>query len=211
MRNKLALMVFSAGFLLTTPLFADSTSSFSFTNSLGNIGSSDTFSSGSYSVVATGYSAPGDTTNLYAKNEGASEYGIGIASGADHEITGTSFIQLNLTSILASNPASVSVGVGSIQNPDTYQIWGSNTAGTAGTLLASNQTAASFNLSTYSQYDYISVLSPTGTVLIDGLMVTPAAGGSTASTPESSSASLVLVGLIALMGAGFAGKKIKFV
>lgn len=202
-RSKLVVILFSAAFLLATPLFADSTGSFSFTNTLGNIGSSDTFTAGGFSVVATGYSAPGTTTGMFAKNEGPGEFGIGIASGADHEITGTSFIQLNLTSLLAANPTSVTMGVGSIQNPDTYQIWGSNTAGNPGTMLASNQTAATFNLSNYSQFDYISVASPTGTVLIDGV----AFAGASTSTPEPSSAGLLLLGLSALAGATLVGKK----
>jgi hypothetical protein len=202
-RGKLVLTLVGASFFLALPVFADSTSSFTFTSTLGNIGSTDTFTSGSLSVVVTGYSAPSTTSNLYAKNEGPTEAGIGLASGEDHEITGSSFVQLNLQSILASQPSSVTVGIGSIQGGDNYQIWGSNTAGTPGTLLASNQTAGTFTLPDLGQYSYISILSPSGTVLLDGLTV---GTGSTA-TPEPGSAMLLLFGLGALAGIAVVAKK----
>lgn len=38
------------------------------------------------------------------------------------------------------------ISIGSIQGSDAYDIWGSNTAGSLGTLLASNQKGASLPL-----------------------------------------------------------------
>lgn len=207
-RSKLAvaLVAVGASFCFAAPTFADSTSSFSFDSTLGTLGTSATLTSGGLSLVATGYSAPGMTTDLFAKNEGPSEFGMGIASGADREITGTSFIQLNLTQVLSSNPSSVMLGIGSIQNPDTYSVWGSNTAGSLGALLASNQTAGSFNLSSFGQYDYISITSPNGgTVLIDGLTVTTPNG---ASTPEPGSGELLVAALAAVAGLALVVKKL---
>ena len=208
-RGKLAVLLLGAILFFVVPTLADSTSSgsFNFASTLGNLGTTDTLTSGSFSVVATGYSAPGMTTDLFAKNEGPNEIGMGIANGTDHEISGTSFIQLNLTQIMSTNPSSLIVGIGSIQNPDTYQIWGSNTAGALGTLLASNQTAFTFNLSSFGQYDYISVVSPTGTVLVDGLTVNEPTEA-TRSASEPGSGALLLLGLAALAGIRMAGRKL---
>jgi hypothetical protein len=209
LRNRLALLVLGGIFMFAAPAFADSTSSgsFNFASTLGNLGTSDTLTAGSFSVVATGYSSPGMTTDLYEKNEGPNEIGMGIANAPDHEINGTSFIQLNMTQILATSPTSVMLGVGSIQFPDTYQIWGSNTAGALGTMLATNQNAFTYNLSNFGQYNYISVVSPTGTVLIDGLAVNTALPAG-ATTPEPTSATMLIVGLAALLGARLALKRV---
>jgi len=207
-RGRLAVLLLGGILIFAAPTFADSTSSgsFNFASTLGNLGTSDTLTSGSFSVVATGYSAPGMTTDLYAKNEGPNEIGMGIANGMDREINGTSFIQLNLTQILSTSPTSLVLGVGSIQFPDAYQIWGSNTAGALGTMLATNQNSFTFNLSSFGKYDYISVVSPTGTVLIDGLTVNqPLATNNSA--PEPNSATLLLIGLAALASIRLAGKK----
>jgi hypothetical protein len=206
-RGRLTLVLACGILFFVGPAFADSTSSgsFDFASTLGTLGTSDTLTSGSFSVVATGYSAPGMTTNLYAKNDGPNEIGMGLAAGTDKEISGTQFIQLNLTQILSTNPTSVVLGVGSIQFPDTYQIWGSNTAGTLGTMLATNQSSFTFDLSSFGKYDYISVTSPTGTVLIDGLTVNQPINRSAS---EPNSATLLLVGLAALASIRLAGKKL---
>jgi len=206
-RGTLTLLLIGGILFFAAPVFADSTSSgsFNFTSTLGTLGTTNTLTSGSFSVVATGYAAPGMTTDLYAKNDGPNEIGMGLATGMDHEIGGTQFIQLNLTQILSTNPTSVMLGVGSIQFPDTYQIWGSNTAGALGTMLATNQSSFTFDLSSFGKYDYISVTSPTGTVLIDGLTVNQPLSQSTS---EPNAAILVLAGLAALASIRLAGKKL---
>ena len=123
--------------------------------------------------------------------------GIGMALGTDHEIAGPFVLQMDLQQILALKPSSVILGINSIQGSDMSQIWGSNIAGTAGTLLATNQTSTSFNLSNDQQYRYITVASPTGSVLVDSLAATVPGFDS---TPEPGSAALLLFGLAGLVG-----------
>ena len=201
-RGSFAIILFVATLFLAAPLFADSASFGTFTNTLGDLGPTDTFTSGSFSVTATGYSAPGITTDLYAKNEGTNEMGMGIASGFEHEISNASFIQLNMQQIFGTNPSSVVLGIDSIQGHESYQVWGSNTAGALGTMIATKQQGFTFDLSSLSQYKYISIASPDGSVLIDGLFINePASGVITGSgIPEPGSASLLLIGLGALAG-----------
>lgn len=93
----------------------------------------------------------------------------------------------------------------SIQRSETYQVWGSNTAGSPGTLLATNQSGTTFDLSSDSQYPYITISSPNGSVLIDSLVAT--VPSSSTSTPEPSSATLLLFGLAGLAGIGVLAKK----
>ena len=195
--GKFILSSLIVGVFSVVPAFADSTDSFTFTSNLGNLGSSDTFKSGAASLTFAGYGDPGMVSNLFEKNEGPSEMGIGLALGTDHEIAGPFVLQMDLQQILALNPSSVILGVNSIQGPDTYQIWGSKTAGNAGKLLATNQTSTSFNLSKDLQYRYITVASPTGSVLVDSLVATVPGFDS---TPEPGSAALLLFGLAGLVG-----------
>jgi len=202
--GKFALLLFGVCLVAATPVFADSTSTFAFVGTLGDIGKTDTFTSGSLSLVATGYSAQGATADMWAKSNGPTETGIGLASEIDHEISGTKFIQLNLTQILAANPTSIMLTIESIEEGEAYNVWGSNTAGTRGTLLASNQTSNKFTLPDLGTFNYISISAALDTsvfsnVLIDDLDVT---------TPEPSSASLLLLGLVTLLGAGTLAKKL---
>jgi hypothetical protein len=201
--SKLALLVLVVGLFSVAPVFADSSDSFTFTSTLGNIGTSDTFTSGGVSLTLTGYSAPGVTSDLSAKNEGPTEFGVGMASGTDHEIAGSLTLQVDLQQILALHPSSITLGISSLQAGETYQIWGSNTAGTPGTLLASNQSGTTFNL-TNDQFRFITISSPNASVLLDGLVATVP---SSTSTPEPSSAALLLVGLAGLAGVGLLAKK----
>lgn len=195
--GKFVLPSLIVGLISVVPALADSTDSFSFTRNAGNLSSFDTFKSGGASIAFTGYGDPGAPSNLFEKNQGPTEMGIGMASGIDHEIAGPFVLQMDLQQILALKPSSITLGINSIQGPDTYQIWGSNTAGTPGTLLATNQTRTSFNLSNDLQYRYITIASPTGSVLVDSLVATFPTSDS---TPEPSSAALLLFGLVGLAG-----------
>jgi hypothetical protein len=201
--SKLALLVLVVGLFAVVPVFADSTDSFTFTGTLGNVGPTETVTSGGASLTVTGYSAPGVTSNLFAKNEGPTEFGLGMASGADHEIAGSLTLQVDLQQILALHPSSITIGISSLQAGETYQIWGSNTAGTPGTLLASHQSGTTFNL-TNDQFRFITISSPNASVLLDSLVATVP---SSTSTPEPGSAVLLLFGLAGLAGIGALAKK----
>src|SRR5215469_6205237 len=190
-------------FLTAAPVFADSTT-FAFVGTLGDIGKTDTFTSGSLSLVATGYSAPGMTADMWAKSEGPIETGIGLASQIHHEISGNMFIQLNLTQILAVHPYSLVLVIDSIEAGEAYNVWGSNTAGQLGMLLASHQTSRTFTLPDLGTFDYISITTPSDTSVFSNVTLEDV----DVSTPEPSSAGLLLWGLVALVSAGTLGRKL---
>ena len=198
--GKCALFLLAVYFLSTAPVFADSTTTFTFTGTVGNIGTTSTFTAGSLSLIATGYSAPGITVDMFAKSD-ATQMGLGLVNDifSENEISGGHFIQLNLSNILAASPSSIAISMQSVTGADRYAIWGSNAAGMMGTLLATDLTAASFTLPDLGMFQYISISAPAGNVLLHDVDV---------STPEPGSASLLLLGFIALVGAGTLGKKL---
>lgn len=197
--GKFGLLLFGVCLLSAAPVFADSTN-FAFPATLGVLGPSETFTSGSLSLVASGFSGAGGTpADLFGKNLGGVESGLGLAFSSDHEIQGMAFIQLDLANILAASPSSVALSFNSVLDGDRYAIWGSNTAGSMGTLLATNQTALSFTVPDLGMFRYISISAPAGAVLLHDVDV---------STPEPSSASMLLLGLVTLLGAGTLGKKL---
>ena len=202
--GKFGLLMLGVCFLTAAPVFADSTT-FAFVGTLGDIGSKDTFTSGGLSLVATGYSAPGMTADMWAKNESPIETGIGLASQIHHEISGNMFIQLNLTQILAVHPYSVVLVIDSIEAGEAYNVWGSTTAGQLGTMLASHQTSHTFTLTLpdLGKFDYISITTPADTRVSSDVTLEDV----DVKTPEPSSASMLLLGLFTLFSAGTLAKK----
>jgi hypothetical protein len=207
--GKIALLLFGVCLIAAAPVLADSTNTFTLVGKLGDIGKSDIFPSGSLSLVATGYSSTGGMADMWAKNDGPTETGIGLASEMHHEIAWNNFIQLNLTQILATHPTSIVLTIESIEAGEAYNVWGSNTPGDRGTSLASNQTNNKFTLPALGTFNYISISAATldksvwSDVLINDVAVTP-----DAATPEPSSASLLLLGLVTLLSAGTLAKKL---
>jgi hypothetical protein len=199
--SKFGLLLLGVCLLSAAPVFADSTTTFTFIGTLGPVASPTTFTAGSLSLVAAGYLSPGMETGMWAKNRGPGEAGLGIASEPQHEIAGTQFIQLDLTNILAAHPSSIVLSVQSIQAGENYNVWASNSAGMNLTQLGANQTGATFNVILPPGDNFVSLVAGAGNVLLDDVDVTTP-------TPEPSSAGLLLFGLAALVGAGTLGKKL---
>lgn len=180
-------------FLLAAPAFADSVTKFDFNGNLGLLGNTDTFTMGSLILPISGWSAPGDRAALWMKNDGPDEIGIGLARERDHEISGTQFVQVDLTKIFGFHPAFVTLTMNSIQPGESYDIWGSNVAGVPGTLLAANKSVPDFTVP--SNFDLISVSSGSkGNVLLNDVtahFVAPIP------TPEPSTGILFLMGVVA--------------
>jgi hypothetical protein len=97
-------------------------------NGVGNLGHTSTFTESGISLTVT--ASPGQ--DLYAKNQGGDETGLGIAAEEDHEIDGNSFIQITVPTAPGSNLKTITLG--SVQPGELARIFFSTTLGTLGTL-----------------------------------------------------------------------------
>src|SRR6266478_10168923 len=63
-----------------------------------DLGPTSTFTEGGFSLTASGFLTAGGTTNLFAKNLGGTETGLGTTTDptGEHEITTANFVQLTL-------------------------------------------------------------------------------------------------------------------
>ena len=113
---------------------ASTTFNLTFTGSSGDLVGPQTFTNNGVSIIATGYSSNGVTTDLYAKNLLGDEIGLGMNTGdttGDHEIYyGTDFIQLNLTNALAQSFSSFQIAMNSVTAGESWRIYSTNSAGT---------------------------------------------------------------------------------
>ncbi|MDQ2868656.1 MAG: hypothetical protein M3R59_09650 [Verrucomicrobiota bacterium] len=149
------------------------------TNANANVGSSShTFTSSGYQITATGWdnvSGPDTLHQLYYKNLGTSEHGLGLVGTANNELqinsngTPANYIQLDLTSILAQGFINGKIEVGSVQSGESFLLFGSNSAGTLGTQLggtfgASNDSTF-ISVPSFGTYKFISVAAASGDVL----------------------------------------------
>lgn len=98
--------------------------------------------------------------NLYGKNEGAGETGLGLAGLSSNEIQHKSFIQLDMANAKAAGYTNLTMLVGSIQADEGYFLWGSNTVGVPGTLLRTKvglPETDTFSVPQFNTYRYFSV------------------------------------------------------
>ncbi len=122
-----------------------------------------------YNITARGYKLPSGKTspapkngaewtttytannNLYGKYTSGDleETGLGLTGSGDGEINKNTFIQLDLTA-LPKDTEYIDLVISSIQKGETATIWGSNTVGKPGSLLAE----LTGNLGTIQTYRY---------------------------------------------------------
>ena len=151
--------------------------------------SAQAFTSGGQQITVDGYikgapaTGPGTATNLYDKHQGSDENGIGIAVQGDHEIDINQFIQIDVTKLnlgqtisfgFGSDTTGTNPGSGTTVN-EGWQIYGSNTLGTLGTLISgwsctgngSNNCEGDTTFTIGSNlFKYYSVTSTNGDVLL---------------------------------------------
>ncbi len=175
-----------------------STIPFAFSAPNGLLGFSHTYVDGGMAITArgfTGVNSPntiGMAVNLYGKNGGGDETGLGMASKADYEIGGLDFIQLDFTDVKNKmRHPTAELMIGSVQSGENYRIYGSNTVGIAGTMLMPSGTIDGkfFAIPDFKRYSYFSVSAPKGDVLLDSASISGPGG---AAVPEPGTLSLML-------------------
>jgi hypothetical protein len=232
---KLTLLLLGICVLSAAPVFADQTFTFTFTSPAGDLGTnSHTYLSGPLSLPVSGFSRSFFATNLFGKNAPPpNEKGLGFAShfAIDHEITdlpdavasGTSsFVELNIGALLASIPAGqrlddLIIRIGSLQGADSYNLIAGDAANVLGTeSIVQGSKAPSFNVP--AEDFFMSTCGSLGPSPCRFLNITPGGHGQsillsevdvvTTTTPEPSSAGLLLIGFGVLVAAGTLGKKL---
>jgi len=93
-----------------------------------------TFNDGVITIVATGYNNGGSptATDLYVKQGGANETGLGINGEIDNEINTAEFINLDLTDLVNKGIFSVILNLQSLQAGEGYEVCKGNTVGALG-------------------------------------------------------------------------------
>lgn len=181
---------------------------------LGNV---HTFTVNGMSITAQAFSITGSTPNLYGKNGGSDETGLGLTLDGNHEISTNDFLQIDFADPAVNNPkrwnvTQVRIQFASVQTGESWKLWGSNVAGTvpgasgSTNLLDSTSLAAGalpeglLVIPSFSSYRYFSVTAGgTGghNVLLGQVEITT-------ETPEP--VTFVLIGG-ALLGLGLSSRK----
>jgi hypothetical protein len=153
----------------------------------GAVGStSHTFTSSGYNITASGYTVgfPNTPLGLYFKTSGADLPGLGIVSTSDHQLQGngwypTSFIQIDVSSLLSAGFSDGKIQVGNVYNSDSFVIWGSNSLGDPGHQIGGVYTSSSnlafIDIDDVSSYNYLSIGALNGGVLPVAFQATMAA------------------------------------
>ncbi len=203
MKLKLAIALTLAS-LCATPAFCDT---INFTGSNTKLGTSQVYGTAPETVTAYGFQNFwwwNIATDLYGKNGGGSENGVGIYGTSDNEITKNTFIELDLSNI--NSPFSLTIG--STQLTEGFHVCFSSTLGTLGSSCTDYATpgkdpftTAYFTKPLGDQFVSIQAdggANGAGNVLLDSL--------NTAATPEPGS--LVLLGTGILGAAGVIRRKL---
>jgi hypothetical protein len=139
--------------------------------------SSRTYTSSGFSLTAYGFdnhSGIGTAHDLFYKSVpdigGATETGLGLTNTLSNELqTGLHFIQFDFTAALAAGMFNGQLSVGSIQEGESFAIFGSNALGTLGTQVSGIFGSAFddqfVNIAGFGQFNYYSVMAMSDDVL----------------------------------------------
>ena len=151
-----------------------SSSTWNFASPTGNQGNNQPYTVNGITITAYGFTNYGWPTALYGNNSGSDQYGLGIDATSTNEIDSSNFVQLDLTSVIASGAQNATMTVTNVQSGESFNVYGSNTLGSIGTVLLSNQTTdgTPFAIPNFGNYKYISVRAAVGNVLLGAVSFT---------------------------------------
>ena len=138
--------------------------------------SSHDFTVSGYIITARGYDTPSTPHELFFKNGGGDEIGLGLVNTLNNELQVDSngnplnSIQLDLRSILLQGFTNGKIEVGSIQSGESFNLYGSNILGNLGTKLNSTPYGSAFDdqfvsVPNFGTYQFVSVVVATLDVL----------------------------------------------
>jgi hypothetical protein len=164
----------------------------------GALGTTQTYTVGGNTITAAGFASPVATPiNLFGKNFGGDENGLGISGGPDNEIAATNIIRIAVPTSLTD----FSFKMGSTTATEGWQVFGSNSATTGfisvATSSGANDEADHTITGSNGTFDfyYFMATGPVGSnVLITSV------DGNIAAVPEPSTWAMMILGF---MGIGF--------
>jgi hypothetical protein len=128
-----------------------------FDNPSGNLGPEETYTNGAMTVTASGYSANNVDADLYGKNQGGNEDGLGLAGdpSGDNEIYGPggAFISLDVSQILAL-ASGMSFYMNSTTDGEQWSLYGSNDDDVLGALLFSGNDEGWHDVTDWGQFEF---------------------------------------------------------
>jgi hypothetical protein len=213
---KSALFVLCGGFALATfsaqaTLVTWNLNPSGLNQSVGS--SSQGYTVSGYTITAYGYdnnSGTGTLHDLFYKNAGADEIGLGLTNILHNELQvgaggdPLQFIQLDLTSILAQGFTGGMIEVGSVQSGEQLDLYGSNVLGMLGTKLNaiafdSSKDDVFVAVPSFGTYKFISIVAAAADVL-------PVAFQATI-TPVPESTSIIPIALLAIAATAFEARR----
>ncbi len=140
----------------------------------GNRGSTEPYTVNGITIRAYGYSNSNAARSLHGNSDSGDDYGLGIDGTSQDEIDASNYVQLDLGAAIAAGAQNAQTIVTSVQNGARFNVYGSNTQGTIGTLLLSDQTTdgTPFSIPSFATYRYISVRASAGNVLLGAVSFT---------------------------------------
>ena len=137
----------------------------------GQKGTSGSYNSNGLPLNCYGFSTTGSPTNLHSNNvRGNTELGLSN-SNDNNQIDSGHFVQFDISSHTGSGANGVSIAASTFDWNTAYDVYGSNTQGSLGTLLASNVQADSnvHSVLNRTSYKYVCVKAHSGSCLISSV------------------------------------------
>lgn len=159
-----------------------------------------TYNDGTLGLTASGFLVAGNSpTNLFVKQDGPNETGLGTTVDVNNEIGPPEFVNLDLSSEVSLG--AVFITLGSLQADEEYMVCQGNTAGVMGSLDCQTGGAG-----TLSSTITVALTAGTDIVSITGVQAGTIGSGnvvieSVSNTPEPGSLLLLGTGLLGLGGA----------
>jgi len=125
----------------------------------GDVGAVYPYTLGDVTVTAYGYEigSPNEPTNMYGKNSGPNKIGLGISANPQNEIDEETFICFDLSNIIAQNcEGTPTITMSSIEQNETFSIYGTNTLGDLGAFLLTSSDVT-VDIPMFGNYKYICV------------------------------------------------------
>jgi hypothetical protein len=137
-------------------------------NNDGDRGVSSTYSSNGLSMTLYGFDTHGNPATLHANNSWNNS-GMGIKGSNSNQIDTGHFVQCDIGGHISSGATGASVYVGTQDWNASYDVYGSNTLGSLGTLLVNNASPDSNTpqaIPNFANYRYICVKAHSGNVVV---------------------------------------------